>query len=28
MMRTPQLLGAREPVRWEEEDTISGQKLS
>jgi FlaA1/EpsC-like NDP-sugar epimerase len=28
MMRAPQLAGAREPVRWEEEDTLSGQKLS
>jgi FlaA1/EpsC-like NDP-sugar epimerase len=27
MMRTPRLLEAREPVRWEEEDTLSGQKL-
>jgi FlaA1/EpsC-like NDP-sugar epimerase len=27
MMRTPLLLDAREPVRWEEEDTLSGQKL-
>jgi FlaA1/EpsC-like NDP-sugar epimerase len=27
MMRTPRLLGSREPVRWEEEDTLSGQKL-
>jgi FlaA1/EpsC-like NDP-sugar epimerase len=28
MMRLPRLLDAREPVRWEEEDTLSGQKLS
>jgi FlaA1/EpsC-like NDP-sugar epimerase len=28
MMRMPRLLEAREPVRWEEEDTLSGQKLS
>jgi len=28
MMRAPQLAGAREPVRWEEEDTLSGQKLT
>jgi FlaA1/EpsC-like NDP-sugar epimerase len=28
MMRVPRLLEAREPVRWEEEDTLSGQKLS
>ena len=28
MMRAPQLAGLREPVRWEEEDTLSGQKLS
>jgi FlaA1/EpsC-like NDP-sugar epimerase len=28
MMRTPRLLGSRDPVRWEEEDTLSGQKLS
>jgi FlaA1/EpsC-like NDP-sugar epimerase len=28
MMRVPQLRGSREPVRWEEEDTLSGQKLS
>jgi FlaA1/EpsC-like NDP-sugar epimerase len=28
MMRTPQLTGSREPVRWEEEDTLSGQKLT
>ncbi len=27
MMRAPQLAGSREPVRWEEEDTLSGQKL-
>ena len=27
MMRAPQLAGLREPVRWEEEDTLSGQKL-
>jgi FlaA1/EpsC-like NDP-sugar epimerase len=27
MMRTPRLVGSREPVRWEEEDTLSGQKL-
>jgi len=28
MIRAPELLGAREPVRWEEEDTLSGQKLT
>jgi FlaA1/EpsC-like NDP-sugar epimerase len=28
MIRTPRLLGSRDPVRWEEEDTLSGQKLS
>ena len=28
MMRAPQLADAREPVRWEEEDTLSGQKLT
>ena len=28
MMRTPLLVGSREPARWEEEDTLSGQKLS
>jgi FlaA1/EpsC-like NDP-sugar epimerase len=28
MMRTPRLVGSRDPVRWEEEDTLSGQKLS
>jgi FlaA1/EpsC-like NDP-sugar epimerase len=28
MMRSPQLIGSREPVRFEEEDTLSGQKLS
>jgi FlaA1/EpsC-like NDP-sugar epimerase len=28
MMRVPQLRGSPEPVRWEEEDTLSGQKLS
>jgi FlaA1/EpsC-like NDP-sugar epimerase len=28
MMRSPQLVGSREPVRFEEEDTLSGQKLS
>ena len=27
MMRAPQLAGSRQPVRWEEEDTLSGQKL-
>jgi FlaA1/EpsC-like NDP-sugar epimerase len=28
MMRSPQVVGSREPVRFEEEDTLSGQKLS
>jgi FlaA1/EpsC-like NDP-sugar epimerase len=28
MMRAPRLRSSREPVRWEEEDTLSGQKLS
>jgi FlaA1/EpsC-like NDP-sugar epimerase len=28
MMRAPRVTGARDPVRWEEEDTLSGQKLS
>ena len=28
MMRSPQVVGSHEPVRWEEEDTLSGQKLS
>jgi FlaA1/EpsC-like NDP-sugar epimerase len=28
MMRAPRVSDAREPVRWEEEDTLSGQKLS
>jgi FlaA1/EpsC-like NDP-sugar epimerase len=28
MMRAPRLVGSREPVRWEEEDTLSGQKLT
>jgi FlaA1/EpsC-like NDP-sugar epimerase len=28
MMRAPRLVAEREPVRWEEEDTLSGQKLT
>jgi FlaA1/EpsC-like NDP-sugar epimerase len=28
LMRAPRLSGEREPLRWEEEDTLSGQKLS
>jgi FlaA1/EpsC-like NDP-sugar epimerase len=27
MIRAPRLAGSQEPVRWEEEDTLSGQKL-